>query len=470
MQVRRFAPWLIAAIFLIAFTVYAQAGRNISGTYEQDAGGSKANLTIALISGNKYRLEVPGEAGWKGEGTLTDRRLWVNFSTSDGGRGNLDVIFDPEFTKGTGIIAIESSNTVFRADVVIRKVGGAPPTATGGGTAVNSALKEGGLPAGHPLSQRQPDENVIGDFGLPKFKAGPLPLPKVGAGRAPTGKTMPLRMIAPGAVQKGKVEAVEIKKLTATHVPDRNGPERYAGRIQVDVELTGVGASYEVDLYVGGYLAPPPNGIGGIKNIGRTPAYLRMNVGRWANNQHPQQDKYRRYTFPMPRVLPATIRAELWQIGKANKLVGKKEVVFDMPFPDHGCIHGQIFGRERTDEQGRVLVTITKVIAFVQPETTQVNVTIPGVVRPQGEPWANDWSKWVDFNLAESGQDSFGLNLSQQAKWEGKSERVKDSLAWNQLRINVEPGFRDRDHRNNTYWPNLPNKGYVDGPPVPTTF
>ena len=334
------------------------------------------------------------------------------------------------------------------------RVSGAPPAT--GGTGGTSGSGVGAAPPGVK------PEDAWFQFGAPNLPPAPLPLPPVGARNKKSESLDLLGGLLHGGEptdsewepQGGRL-SVELVSVTAEHVPDKNGPDRYDGQMQVNVKLTDEGQSYYADVYVGGHLAFPKEpsgggakneGVGGISYDGWVPAYEFARLGWDTDFYSPQKGKLRRYTFNMPKVLPAAIRVELYEYLPSGgmRLVGKMETQFNMPFQDYRILAGAILGKSEN--------SIKTFAALCDAGTTEVLLVIPAGTNPK--------------------DSSSDIRLGGRRE-EGSSEiRRKVDIAlsgkerWREATIDVWPVFRDRDHRNNHYWPNLPNGGYTDREPV----
>ncbi len=337
------------------------------------------------------------------------------------------------------------------------RVGGAPPTtggATGGGGGT-SGTGTGDASFGAKV------EDVWMQFGAPKLPPAPLPLPPVGARNK---KPESLDLLAwlrhggePTAYEgepQGGRPACELVSVTVEHVPDRAGPDLYDGQMQVNVKLSNEGQGYVADVYVGGYLDFPEDpsgggakneGVRGISYDGWVPAYAFTRLHRETDYDSPQRGKLRRYAFNMPKVLPAAIRVELNEQlpSGGTRFDGKMETQFNMPFQDYR-VSGVVAGKAGNK--------ITLVAAMLEGGASEIHFELP-----------------VGDNPKDSSSD---INIRLIAK-DGDSEiRRKVDIAlsgkerWKEAKIDVWPAFRDRDHRNNQYWPNLPNGGYTHREPV----
>ncbi|MBI5706658.1 MAG: hypothetical protein HZC36_06675 [Armatimonadetes bacterium] len=392
------------------------------------------------------------DPGWQpGEWWVQDGKVMVYWPSSSP-RTNLHYVVQFAITVDGRSMTTTSSNYYYQS-VTAARVGdvpsGGPPAgggstggSSGGATGGNSG---GGAGGGFRLPEPGPGETATA-FGPPKYAPGPLPLPPVGAQGGGVKTALLYRRSWPLASVPSRQSDVNLVALKAIHVEDQYVPDGY---LLVEVELSKPSADYTVDLYVGGYLIAPKDGVDGVKNAGFRPAYEWVGLG-WFNSRHPDQmGKIRQYRFSIPRVLPAKIRAELYwtPLGKPRTFVSQQETSFTMPWGDQACVMGTIIGDKDKD-------VVTQVAALVTAGTTDLVISIPGEVRPESNPYINDFVAGLHFKDGET-------------EYRDKTIRyLNRKVKWRELSISVGPPFKDRDHRNNRFWPGLTNGGYVEGEPI----
>lgn len=396
------------------------------------------------------------DPGWQpGEWWIQDGKVMVYWPSGGVPKTNLHYVV--QFTMAPDARSMATTNgNYYYASVSATRVGDAPSSGAGGSTGTGGTGGTGGATGGSSgagsrsaggfkLPDPAPGESVI-SLEPPKFAPGPMPLPPVGAqgGGVKTALLNHSRRTVPSA--PSRQSDVTLISLKATHVENQYIPD---GLLQVEVELSQGSTEYVVDLYVGGYLVVPKDGVDGVKDAGFQPAYEWVGLS-WFNNMHPdQKGKIRRFLFKIPWVLPAQIRAELYRapLGKPRTFVNQKETTFTMPWGDQACMFGAVFGDK---DKG----VVTKVAAMVTAGTTEMMITVPGEFRPPNEPYINDLGIPVHF---KNGATEY---IEEMRRVIGR--KVK----WRELSVNVGPIFKDRDHRNNRFWPELTNKGYVEAPPI----
>ncbi|HRK20526.1 MAG TPA: hypothetical protein PLX06_01875 [Fimbriimonadaceae bacterium] len=279
----------------------------------------------------------------------------------------------------------------------------------------------------------------------PTYKPGPLPLPPVGA-------MMGTKTLAPAS--EDEQFPMEIVSVKGTNVPDRDLPNEFSGDLMVEVLLNDVGVNYVAHVYVGGYIVSPRDssgggakrqGVIGITYDGQVPAYEYKRLHSSDDQLSPQPGKLRRYLFQMPDVLPAKIRVELYQqLRDGDKLVGTKEATFDMPFEDYKLVQGVVAGKASKK--------ITKIMALAGAGVREMLFVLPyragatsesSTFRRRGRPHPETSVITLigDYDITEE-------------------------TPWKEATINVWPDSRDRDRRNNRYYPGLPNGGYQDREPI----
>jgi hypothetical protein len=273
-----------------------------------------------------------------------------------------------------------------------------------------------------------------------------LPLPPVGAELGIFGK-WERGNLAPGKepILEAKAGDVQIKQFTVTKVDDPYGGR---GMLQVDVILNKAARDHYVDLYVSGYYVGVFGEVEGVKNVGRRPAYEFMRVDYAAQNKHPGKEPNRRYSFRIPDVLPAKVRAELYQIplGKQARFLGKKEAGFDADWKDYGVVEGHLFGDLKK--------AVTKASFFVLPGTESVSVRVPALKPIKPDDFSNDLS----ISLRAQGRTEIVEPVNRNI--EGRE------FNWKATSISSSPGLQDRDIRNSEYWPFLKGAGYLEIPPI----
>jgi len=346
------------------------------------------------------------------------------------------------------------SNYYYKA-VTATRIGDAPQPATGGTTPPTGGT--GSQPAGGADPLGISLENQLLDLSAPKLPPAPLPMPPVGErANKSAAHTDPLELFAwaAGADYVGQRPEVSLVSLKAVHVPDKNGPDTYDGLLQAEVTLSDVGPNYAVHIYVGGYLAAPKEGsgggarregVGGVSYDGHVPGYKWAMLMSSTDPYSPKPGILRRYSFYMPKVLPASVRAELYEVLPRGGLrfVEQLTTTFIMPFKDHKLSRGVVVDKAANK--------ITRVAALLDG-ATEFLFRIPRGNNPK------DASQ--DIRLRSTDEDKDG-------KTESKYDiPLTGAERWKEVVVDVWPVFRDTDHRNNHYWPNLPNGGYFDGKPV----
>ncbi|MBX3111036.1 MAG: hypothetical protein KF857_03430 [Fimbriimonadaceae bacterium] len=276
---------------------------------------------------------------------------------------------------------------------------------------------------------------------------GTLALPPVGAELGVFGKWERPAGLALGKEPRieSKKSDIQIKSLTTTRVDDPYGGR---GHVRVDVVLTGSTPDHYVDLYVAGYYMGVIGEVEGVKDVGRRPAYEFARVHHNGLNKHPTGKLFRTWQFRVPDVLPAKVRAELYQIklGKPARLLATKETGFDTDFKDMGVLTGYLFG-----VPGK---SVTKASFLVLPGTESVSVRVPALKPLKPGDFSND----LTFNIRTKGRTEVHETLAKDIQGRG--------LRWKATCVSAGPLAKDRDTRNNEYWPGLKDAGYLDVPPV----
>lgn len=301
------------------------------------------------------------------------------------------------------------------------------------------------VPAPGADSLGVPPEDSYLRLDAPNYKPGPLPLPPVGA-------MIGTKNLAPASEEEQFT--MEIVSVKGTHVPHRDLPDTSSGDLMVEVLLSDVGTNYVVDIYVGGYIASPRDnsgggrkrqGVIGITYDGQVPAYEYKRLHSSTDSLSPQPGKLRRYQLQMPDVLPAKIRVELYQqTREADKLVGTKETTFDMPFKDYKLIQGVVAGKASKK--------ITKIRALADTGVTEMLYVLPFRAGATSE----------SMTMRRRGRPNPATSIIEiNADYDITAE-----TPWKEVVVHVWPDSRDRDRRNNRYYPGLPNGGYQDREPI----
>lgn len=294
-----------------------------------------------------------------------------------------------------------------------------------------------------PHSPQEP-ANLVMQSNKPP--TGALPLPLVGSELGIFGKW------ERGSLALGKeptVEAktndVQISQFTVTRVEESPSGR---GVLQVDVILSKPARDHYVDIYISGYYVGVFGELEGIKNVGRRPAYEFIRLDYADQNKHPGKEPNRRYNFRIPDVLPAKVRVELYQIpnGKQARLLAKKEAGFDTDWKNFGVIEGFLLGD--------IKKMITKAAFMVEPGTESVGVRVPALKPIKPDDFSNDLS------IALRTQGKTEINEAVNRNIEGRE------FNWKATHITAGPSLKDRDIRNNHYWPYLKGAGYLDIPPI----
>lgn len=307
---------------------------------------------------------------------------------------------------------------------------GGGETSAGAGSSGSSGAGTDWLPAG-----------ALADLSGPRFAPGPLPLPPVGAESGAVKQTEPedgpLR--GPAAEQ----DPIRLTKLAVTHI---EGSGR--GQLQVDVEVDKPHKDYVVDIYVGGYLvrAVQPEGLNA-PVVGHAPAYqyTRVPWGHPVSNQHPDnKGPYYRWRFPVPDVLPTSVRVELYHVTAfaPAKLIGTKEAQFTVPgWRDYSVKKGFLKG-----DRGEGAISACGML--VDDGVTSGAVGIP-----------------KEGNLLNGHIVAFTFrerpDMVKNGAW-----YIGTAMDLKYVDTLIAAPSDDLDLRNNHFWPNLPNKGYYERPPV----
>lgn len=279
-----------------------------------------------------------------------------------------------------------------------------------------------------------------------KPPTGTLPLPVVGAQLGIFG-SWERGTLAPGKepTVQAKAGDVQVTQFNVTKVSD---PYVSQGMLQVDVVLSKPARDHYVDIYVSGYYVGINGEVEGVKNVGRRPAYEFKRVDYVDHNKHPSKEPNRRYTFRIPDVLPAKVRAELYQIqvGKPARLLAIKESGFDTDWKNYGVVSGSLLG-DLTKQ-------ITKASFMVEPGTESVTVRVPALNRIKPDDASNDLSITLRMQGKTEIHEMVNKNL------EGRT------FNWKATFISSTPWKEDRDIRNSQYWPYLKGAGYLNIPPI----
>lgn len=418
--------------------------------WKWQAFASNGTSKVTLHRGGRVTDDAKQEGSWWAQGDKVFV-YWNGAAPKTDPAAVIEFLMAPDGKSMTSTIG-----NYYTRSVVATRIGevprtdasGVPPPAGGSGT--------GAVPPGVK------PEDVWFQLGAPNLPPAPLPLPPVGA-RNRKSESLDLLgglvlrgepTASDGEPQGGRL-ACELVSVTAEHVPDKNGPDLYDGQVQVNVKLTDEGRGYVADIYVGGHLDYPKDpsgggakneGVGGISYDGWVPAYDFTRLGWDTDLYSPQKGKLRRYVFRMPRVLPAAIRVELYEQlpSGGTRFVGKMETQFDMPFQDYRILGGGVLGKREN--------SIQTFAALLEDGTTEVLLVIPSGPNPK------DSSSDIRIR-GRRGEGSYEIRKKVDITLTGKER-------WKEAKIDVWPVFRDRDHRNNSYWPNLPNGGYTDTEPV----
>lgn len=303
-------------------------------------------------------------------------------------------------------------------------------------------------PAGEGTVLGVPPEDSYLRLDAPTYKPGPLPLPAVGAMLAKKSQAS----FAP-TPEEGQF-TMEIVSVKGVHVPHRDIPNEASGDLMVEVLLNDVRTNYVADIYVGGYIVSPRDGSGGgakrqgvigITYDGQVPAYEYKRLHSSTDEHSPQPGKLRRYQLQMPDVLPAKIRVELYQqTREGEKLVGTKEATFDMPFADYKLVQGVVAGKASKK--------ITKIMALAGSGVTEMLYVLPYR--------AGATSESTTFRRRGRPHPETSV-ITMTGDYD-----ITEETPWKEATINVWPDSRDRDRRNNRYYPGLPNGGYQDREPI----
>lgn len=410
--------------------------KNYAGIWEWKYVGyaGSGKVTVTLHPDGKATATDPGWSGttWWSE----DGKVFV-YPPSSFPKSNLHYVYVFAVAADGKSMELSAPNYYLKS-IAATRVGDAPgSTGSGGETA----------PAGGTTAQEDSRDGPL--LHAPKLPPAPLPLPPIGAMRAKKTEVPTY-----GAAPDQQRSPCSIVSVQAVHVPETIEPERFSGRIMVEVTLSNPGELFVADVYVGGYLASPttPAGgsagregpLGGIYYDGWVPGYEYKRLHSSTDANSPRPGTVRRVVFNMPKVLPASIRVELYeQKRESDVFVEKEEATFTMPFPDIKVVQGQLRGvPEGKISELRVLPDGAEEVLIVipvgdDPKKTSQDIRFRGRRKP-GE-------------YAINGKYDIGLS--------GKER-------WKEMTMHVFPDQRDRDHRNNWYWPNLPNGGYRDEPPV----
>lgn len=298
------------------------------------------------------------------------------------------------------------------------------------------------LASNHALPQETQNPIMQGN----KPPTGPLPLPPVGTELGIFG---PWERGSLAAGKEPSVNAkatdVQIQQFTAKKVADPYGTR---GMLEVDVILSKPARDHYVDIYISGYYVGLNGELEGVKNVGRRPAYEFKRVDYVDHNKHPGKEPNRRYAFRIPDVLPAKVRVELYQItvGKAARLIAKKETGFDTDWKDYGVIEGHLYG-----QPGK---SVTRARFLVEPGTESVSIRVPSLKPIKPDDYSNDLSISLNMKGDTVIEEKLNKNI------EGRE------FIWKATAISAGPSLLDRDSRNNLYWPHLKGAGYLDIPPI----
>lgn len=317
--------------------------------------------------------------------------------------------------------------------VTATRIGDLPVVTGGTGSTGGEAVPESG---GFVLPTPAADEIGI-RFEPPKFPPAPMPLPPVGGG---------IKVLSEPSADQFEVS---IASVSAVHQP-ANHPSgaRGDGHCVVDVVLSDPAPRYEVRVYVGGFLASPTAEIEPGLRLGHQAACRIKALEYETYKNEPERGARRRYGFDTPLVLPATVRAELWVSTPRDgyKYVSHKETLFDVPtWKDYKLLAGLILGKTASGD-------ITKLAALGEAGTTEFQIHIPG--------GSNRNDRSFDLRLGRRFPEGKSEIMAKVDAGIPKNPRMKE------MKIDVGPFLEDRDRRNNSYYPNLPNGGYVEGPVV----
>ena len=420
-------------IFLIEFMKTGKAPAN-SGLTGSVIGVWEWSWVNAIGTGkSRVTLQADGKVtcpdpGWaKGDWWIEGGKVLVYWPTSFP-KTNLHYVMQFTISEDGRQMSTSGGNYYF-SSVVATRMGDAPGSAIPGETP--PATGAAGTPAGFSLPEPGASDNVL-RLEAPTYPPPPLPLPPVGAGTG-TCSPSPFDWSPRGELADGPRPAQDLRLNSV------KASEVRLGVLQVEAELSAPEVYSHIDVYVSGYLRFLTTEFGTIRNAGTAPAYAYIRNG--------ERTARRTCTFPVPQVLPAKVRVELYESppGGPRRFIAQKEILFDLPYPDYATQMCGVFGDK---DKG----IITKVAAIVSAGTESWSLTVPGGTQAQA--YDNDFVVSGKFTGSET---SFTSSV---VKALGRPVRWKEALltAW--------PMNQDRDLRNNRIWPNLPNKGYLDQAPV----
>lgn len=418
------------------------------GVWEWKWQGYSGSGVSRITLGGDGKATASDAGAVPGEWWVQDGKVMV-FWNSSAPKTNLHYV--TVFTMAPDGRSMATSNgNYYYQSVSATKVGDAPSAAQPPNTGGTAAGTSGGSAGGNPPAGAKPPEPAPGEtvttIEPPKLSPPPLKLPPVGAQSGL--KTELFRVIfgehLPTPKPRPTTQDPAIVSLKATPIENQYIPE---GLIQVDVELSAPAPNFTVDLYVGGCIRAVQGGIDGVKNAGLQAAYEWAPLNENFNKHPDRRGKVWRALFKVPRVLPADIRAELYEtpLGKPRRFVGEKKTSITMPWKDYAVVSGWIFG----DKPKSV---ITKVSVLVTTGTESWAAWYPGEI--PSELNQNDFFITCRF---KPGEDIFSST---------QIRNIGRRIRWRELRIDVGPTQKDIDHRNNTYWPELPNRGWLEAEPI----